>query len=213
MKRFFTKKDDINSNTKIALSALLIGFFIVNNRWFRLSFIPLMPFDISFAIVAVIVAAFVMGPVWAALVGGLGDLIAATIWPMGGAFNPAFTLSWVLTGVVFGIFLYRGRNKTDRRLVINMTISMLVVYIAIKLLLVSLWIWLFFSGGRSYWVILGVFRAWQHAVFMVVLFITCFPLLKFLRNPIERFIVIDNDNTDDESELLVQGAQEESRPD
>ena len=55
---------------------------------------------------ALVIAAVVHGPVAAALVGGLGDMIGAIAFPTGSYF-PGFTLTQVLMGLSFGLALYR----------------------------------------------------------------------------------------------------------
>lgn len=55
---------------------------------------------IGLAFLPVYAAAYLYGPWIAAIVGGLGDLIGALIFPIGPYF-PGFTLSCALTGVIF----------------------------------------------------------------------------------------------------------------
>lgn len=92
--------------------------------------------SLSFLIVAF--AAYFFGPVAAALVAGLGDVASALIFPVGPYF-PGFTLTAVLTGVCFGIFLYK---KTG---FVKITVSVLLNEILGSLLLNSLWISILYS--------------------------------------------------------------------
>ncbi len=61
---------------------------------------------IGLGFTALVVAAIFYGPVAAATVGGLGDLIGSIAFPTGPYF-PGFTLTQVLMGLVLGFALYR----------------------------------------------------------------------------------------------------------
>ena len=63
---------------------------------------------IGLAFLPVYAAAYLYGPWIAAIVGWLGDLIGALIFPIGPYF-PGFTLSCALTGVIFGLLLKGGK--------------------------------------------------------------------------------------------------------
>jgi len=188
VKKIFSKKDDMNDNTKIALTSLLVAIFIVNNRFLDPS--PFWQANISLAIVTVIIAAFVMGPKWAAIVGGLGDMIGALVFPRGGPFFFEFTLSWILIGIIFGIFLYRKRNTSNARLLVNLIISSLLVYILIQMGLTTLWLYLRFDAA---WIALVAIRSWLFAILLVSQIVISLPLLIFLRKPIDKFLLTDDD--------------------
>lgn len=64
---------------------------------------------IGFSFVPVVVAAVFYGPVAAGLVGAIGDVLSAVLFPVG-AFFPGFTFSAFLTGVVFGLMLRKKQN-------------------------------------------------------------------------------------------------------
>jgi ECF transporter S component (folate family) len=64
---------------------------------------------IGFSFVPIVLAAILFGPVSAAIVGGLGDFLGAVLFPIGPYF-PGFTLTAVLTGLVFGLFLHKEQN-------------------------------------------------------------------------------------------------------
>lgn len=88
---------------KLALSALLLAFDVVFTRVLALN-TPLVKMGFGFAAVAL--CAMLYGPAWAAAVAGLGDLIGALLFPTG-AYFPGFTLTAALTGLIFGLCLYR----------------------------------------------------------------------------------------------------------
>lgn len=83
---------------------------------------------IGFSFIPVVVAAVVYGPVAAGLVGAIGDVVSAILFPVG-AFFPGFTLTAFLTGVVFGLFLKKKQtvwNVTASVLIVQMVIGQII---------------------------------------------------------------------------------------
>ena len=186
---FKTKKikDDLSDTTKISLSALLIAVFFVNNRFLAVR----LPFaTVSLAIITVMFAAFVMGWRWAAVVAGVSEMLAALLVPVGGSWWPEVTLGWIFAGIIFGLFLHRSRNKSDIVLLMNLVISSLIVYVGVHLFYMSA----VFYGRTSmpFWGFWG-YRAAPFFAMMCIQIAISFPLFKFLRDPIDRFLVLDDD--------------------
>ena len=92
----FTTKTIVSLSVLVALQIVLTRFCSFSAWNVR----------IGFGFVALVIAAVVHGPIAAALVGGLGDLIGAIAFPTGSYF-PGFTLTQVLMGLSFGLALYR----------------------------------------------------------------------------------------------------------
>ena len=88
---------------KLAASALLIAADVVLTRLLAVN-TPVMKIGLGFAAVAV--CALLYGPWWAALIGGLGDLTGALLFPTG-AYFPGFTLTAACTGAIYGLCLYK----------------------------------------------------------------------------------------------------------
>lgn len=80
---------------------------------------------IGFSFVPVVVAAVFYGPVAAGLVGAIGDVLSAVLFPVG-AFFPGFTFSAFLTGLVFGILLRKKQNLP------NVLLSVAIVQLCIS---------------------------------------------------------------------------------
>lgn len=114
------------NNTRMLVNvALLIALNVV---FARLISISTWSFRISFTFVTVFLTAYLYGPVVSVTVAALGDLIGALLFPVG-AFNPAFTITAALTGLVYGIFLYNNNNfmKAMLAVILNqLVVSMLV---------------------------------------------------------------------------------------
>lgn len=69
--------------------------------------------EIRFGFIAIAVAAMLFGPVVAGIVAVIGDILG-TILFYGGSFFWGYTLSWLLQGIMFGIFFYKEKISTSR---------------------------------------------------------------------------------------------------
>ena len=88
---------------------------------------------IGFSFVPLVLAGVLLGPVKAGVTGGIADVLAALLMPTGPYF-PGFTLTAVLTGVIYGLFLYE--KQTLPRIIGAVLTSQVVC----SLLLNTLWI-------------------------------------------------------------------------
>ncbi len=102
----------------LVMLALLIGLNIVLSRLVPL--INVWNMKISLTFVTLLIAGYLYGPLGGALVGGIGDLIGSLLFPIG-AYNPLFTLTAVISGLIFGFFHHNdtGIVKTVLACVIN----------------------------------------------------------------------------------------------
>jgi ECF transporter S component (folate family) len=141
-------------------TALLVALEIVLDR-----FCSFKTFDlkIGFAFVPVMLCAILFGPVWAAICWGLSDFVGALLFPSGPYF-PGFTLSCVLMGLVYGLFLYR-KDGREISFVRNIIPAVIIVQFVISLFLNSLWINILY--GTPYTTLLAV-RSVQCAVLTAV---------------------------------------------
>lgn len=97
------KKKDLLRLITIALLAalhIILSRFVSINTW---------NLKIGFSFVPVCAAAVLYGPLAAGLVGALGDFLGANLFPIGPYF-PGFTLTSFLSGVVFGLLLYKKQS-------------------------------------------------------------------------------------------------------
>ncbi len=94
-------------NTRmLAYMSVLVAVEIVLNRFLSINAWNI---KIGFSFVPVVLAAMLFGPLCAGIVGALGDLLGAILFPIG-AYFPGFTLTAFLTGLVFGLFLYKKQT-------------------------------------------------------------------------------------------------------
>ena len=89
----------------ISMIGVLVALEIVLSRFT----IHTWNLKIGFSFVPVVVAAIFYGPLAAGLVGAIGDILSAVLFPVG-AFFPGFTFSAFLTGIVFGVLLKKKQN-------------------------------------------------------------------------------------------------------
>ena len=137
---------------------VLIALEIVLSRFLSISAWNL---KIGFSFVPVAAAAMLFGPLAAAVVGGIGDLLGAVLFPIGPYF-PGFTLTAALTGLTFGLFLHKKRSP------LRVLGAVAVVQLVLGLLLNTLWISVLY--GSPYGALLAT-RAVQCAILGPVQFI------------------------------------------
>lgn len=129
----------------IALSAMFIAiscvlsffkFGITTNVNITLFFLPIS------------VAAMLLGPLPAAAVGGIADLLGCIIRPTGPYF-PGFTLNAVVTGIIYGLFFYKKQSKLW-----VVIAARLIIMIAVDLILTPIWLHILYSTPLvwAFWV-------------------------------------------------------------
>lgn len=160
MKKKFDTKMLVTAGLLIALQIILSRFLSIN-AW---------NLKIGFSFTAVFVAAYLYGPVYSAVVAAIADLLGASLFPSG-AFFPGFTLTAILTGIVFGVFLHK--QQTPVRIVAAVLIDQLIL----GLLLNSYWISVLY--GSPYVPLLAT-RAVQCLIMIPVMYFTISALSKLL---------------------------------
>jgi len=168
MKRKFDTKMLVTAALLIAMQIILSRFLSIN-AW---------NLKIGFAFTAVFVAAYLYGPWFSAAVAVIADVVGATLFPSG-AFFPGFTVTALLSGVVFGVFLYK--KQTPVRIIAAVAIDQLVL----GLLLNSYWLSILY--GSPYVPLLAT-RAVQCQVMMPVMYFTIAALSKMLAGSKRRLV-------------------------
>ena len=101
----------MNKNTKkIVIIAMLVAFDVIFSRLLAFN-ILIAKVGLGFAAAAV--CAMLYGPAWAGVCAALAALVGALLFPTG-AYFPGFTATAALTGVIYGLFLYKGRPNFKR---------------------------------------------------------------------------------------------------
>lgn len=139
---------NISKLKKIIIAGLLLATTIVLNRFLSVKTPVLV---VSFSFIPVMLSGILLGPWWTMAVAGLADLIGALLFPFGSYFV-GYTISAVVSGFIYGMFLQKKFNTTKKRFIINLVISTLLVLIICNAGLNSLWIHI--TLKKAIWVIL-----------------------------------------------------------
>jgi ECF transporter S component (folate family) len=118
---------------------------------------------ISFNFLPIAVAAAMFGPIGAALIGGLGDIISFFLNSAGGTYFPGFTLNGILTGLILGYFLYKN-NVTVKTVLISWAINAVLI----EILLSGYWLYFIYGAGQgtTFW-----FYLWTRAISEAIKFV------------------------------------------
>ena len=114
-----------------ALSVVLSKLVSINISFLR----------IGFGFLPIAILAILYGPVIAAIGYGLADIIGAFLFPTG-QFFPGFTVSAVLTGLIFGLVLYGHKVTFVRALAASA-----LVCLCVNLLLNTYWLTIIIGKG------------------------------------------------------------------
>ena len=135
-----SKTNEKYNEVFLCVMGMLIAVEIVLER---LLAVNLLTFKINIAFVAVAVAAYLYGPIGGAICYGLGDVIGTLVIPTsGGSYNPLFTLTCVLVGILYGVCL-KG-NPSWWRIALASLLARTVGTLGLN----TLWISLFFTKAK-----------------------------------------------------------------
>ncbi len=140
----------------LVIIAMMTALEVVLSRFMSIPIGNSLKFGFNF--VPICVAAYLYGPLASVLVGGLGDLLGALLFPTNTIFY-GFTVTAALTGLVFGLFLHKKYNF------LRILFGVLVVQIALTIFLDALWFNIYY--GTPYTVMLAT-RAIKAGVMVVV---------------------------------------------
>lgn len=129
--KFSLKGASLKDVRTLTGSALLIAIAVIID-FLRIVISNIM--EISFGFLAIVMAGILYGPLIAGLVGGVSDIIQYIVRPTG-PFFPGFTLNAILSGIIYGLFLYKKELSIKR-----ISLCVLVEGIIIILLLTPMWL-------------------------------------------------------------------------
>lgn len=111
--------------------ALLTAMQIVIARFLAIPVTESIRFSFSF--IPVVIAARRFGILGGAVVYGMGDFLGAMIFPTTGAYFPGFTLTSVISGLIYGLYLAKKGGT------VRIVLSVLTSQVCCSLLLNSYW--------------------------------------------------------------------------
>jgi len=132
--------------------------------------IPIGPdIRISFGYLALSLAGALLGPAVAPVNGALADVIGFVIRPTGPYF-PGFTITGLVSGLIYGVMLYR-RSVTLKRLLV----TKLLIDVVCNLLLNTLWLNMLY--GKAFFALLPA-RALKNLLQYPVDVLLMYPVMK-----------------------------------
>ena len=165
----------------MVVTALLIAVYVVLDR--IVPSVKLPAAKIGFSFVAPFIAAMLYGPIAAMLVYGIGDLIAALLFPFG-TYHVGFTLVAAVMGIILGLFLHERPLETFDiekgwkriRLFPNIIVPVLINCLVLGLLVNTIWVSQLY-GSKTYW---GwfVYRLTEYAILVPAQIVIAPMLLK-----------------------------------
>lgn len=172
----------MSKNKKIILSAMLLALLIILSRFLSIETQLLV---VSFSFVPIIMSAIWLGPKYSSLIAGMGDLIGAILFPFGTYF-PGFTLSAIISGFIYGIFLYNKDNeeRSSINFLSRLTISSILVLGIVNILITSFWLHILY--GNAYLVIVSM-RVVAQLIMLPIQIITIYSINKFTKPIIEKY--------------------------
>ncbi len=123
---------------KTILAALLVAVGVVLARFISIK-TPII--TISFTFVVNMLSGMLLGPVWSIFVCGLIDLIGALLFPFGAYFF-GYTFSAMLSGLIYGLLLYKKKPISRKKFLIRLVISSLLVIIICNSVLNTIWVYI-----------------------------------------------------------------------
>jgi len=173
----------MNKTKKIILSALFIAATIVLGRILsiRTSIIT-----IGFSFVPIMLSAIILGPKYSTFIATISDIIGALLLPIG-SYYFGFTVTSFLTGLTYGLILYRKKFKLDKNFTKRLIISSILVTLLYNGVLNTIWIILMNKGASK---IVVPVRIIKQLIMAPIKVVTILSLCKVFE---ERLVKLIND--------------------
>lgn len=141
IEKFKSSSNELTKPLNVAVTSVLLALAIVFGYFANISinFLGTNEIKIGFSVVPIVIVAILYGPVPAAIVGGLTDIVGYILAPMG-AYIPGFTISFILVGMIYGIAFYKEKVGLTRIIVTE-----LIVTIFINIALGVMWFKIFYG--------------------------------------------------------------------
>lgn len=175
--------DTISKTKKMILSALLLALSIVLSRFLSIK-TPILAINFSF--VPIMLAGIWLGPKYTVLVAGLSDLIGAILFPFG-EFFIGFTVSSCLSGLIYGLVLYKKDVElTNKQLIIRLIISCALVIFFVNTALNTLWLVIMYDKA---FVVLFTARIVKEVIMFPIQVFTMFLIVQGLKPITKRYLM------------------------
>lgn len=154
-RRFFTTK-------QLTLLAMLTALNVVMAEVLKFPLIPKI-LELSFGFIPIAVCGMLLGPVPAMLMAAAGDIIGALIFSSGDFFF-GFTLTAILTGLIYGLFLHPEKVSAWRILLCQLLVSLFC-----------------YAGLNTLWTyLMGYARTAQYIITRLTVNAVAYPIYSFV---------------------------------
>ena len=171
-KNFQISDKNLTKTRVICISAILAALFVVLYS-LKLQLAP--ELRITFTFIPLALSGWLLGPVPAMLVGLVGDLVGCILFPAGPYF-PGFTLTQILAGLVFGLFLYR---KDVKKIFWQILCSKTIISVFLNVGLNALWLSMLY--GKA-WTIYAASHLIKNAIALPIEVILLLLVIKVLHS-------------------------------
>lgn len=173
---------ELSKTKKMILSALMLTLSIVLSRFLSIK-TPLLA--ISFNFVPILLSAIWLGPKYTVIISGLADLIGAILFPFG-EFFIGFTISAILSGLIYGFILYKKEGELSKKqLLIRLVIATLIATLIVNLLLNTLWLVIMYDKA---FIALLITRAIKELIMIPIQIVTMFLLVQALQPITKKYL-------------------------
>lgn len=146
--KFKDSAKELSKLQSLTVCAMMLALRVVLGYFSNIGLSLTPDIKIGFNFLPVAIIGILCGPVPAMIVGGLGDLLSFLIAPMGFYF-PGWTVSGILAGLLYGLFLYKSRCS-----LLSIAVCEVIIGIFIEVALGSLW--LLIQYDKAFFVMAGV---------------------------------------------------------
>ncbi len=171
----------MNKSKRILLCALFIAACIVLGRILS---IRTNIITIGFSFVPIMLGAIILGPKYSSFIATISDIIGALLFPTGSYFF-GFTITAFLTGLTYGLLLYRKEFKIDKSFIIRLIISTIIVTGILNGGLNTIWIVMINKNASK--IVLPI-RILKQLIMAPIKVVTIMSLCKMLEERLVRLI-------------------------
>lgn len=168
MENFRSSAKELSSANNLAVCAMLMALTLVISSF---TIVIGDYIKIGFSFIASEIAYMLFGPVVGMIFGGAADIFGYIIKPTG-AFFPGFTISGIVGGLIYGMFLYKKRVSFSRIL-----IAKAVVAVVVNMLLGTYWLTILYGKG---FMVLFPLRAIKNLVMLPINSVLFYAVAKVL---------------------------------
>lgn len=170
--KFRDSSKELKKIQSVTICAMMLALRVVLGYFSNITLSITPDIKIGFNFLPVAIVAILCGPVCCMIVGALGDVLSFLIAPMGFYF-PGWTVSGLLVGLLYGIFLYKSKH-----LLLDIIVCEILIGLLIEIALGSLW--LLIQYEKAFFIMAGV-RGIKTLVAIPIEIIVIFFFAKVLR--------------------------------